>query len=61
MEEQEINYDLNIPKQSKTWECWLFGSKSSMGFVYHPSEGDIPNPFIRWMMKVFLGCRWVRI
>lgn len=43
------------------WECHLFGSKpSGTGLVYSPSKGAVPNRFIRWMMKICLGCTWVK-
>lgn len=47
-------------KQSTEWKCYLFGSKDSSGIVYIPAEGNIPNWFVRWMMKVCLGCTWVK-
>jgi len=52
---------LYFPKKSE-WVCYLFGSKpgSTGCFIWHPSEGDIPNFFVRFMMKVCLGCTWVK-
>ncbi len=41
------------------WECYLFGGNSN-GMVYTPEEDQVPNVFIRWMMNVCLGCRWVK-
>jgi len=51
----------NQPELSN-WKCHLFGSDPVMGdgIVYTPAKGNVPNWFIRWMMKVCLGCRWVK-
>ena len=49
---------------SLIWRCYLYGSykkPGGTGFVYQPTEGNVPNFFIRWMMKVCLGCKWVKI
>ena len=51
---------LKSPNQSD-WQCHLFGAKStSYGITYRPVEGNVPNWFVRWMMKICLGCTWVR-
>lgn len=51
---------LGLPKRSN-WKCYLFGSDpDGDGLVYIPSEGNVPNWFIRWMMQVCLGCTWVK-
>ena len=43
------------------WECYLFGSTPAQpGLIYVPHEGQVPNWFVRWMMKVMLGCTWVK-
>ena len=53
--------DLNLPKPSK-WKCYMFGnSERGSGIVYWPSEGDVPNVFVRWMMKVCFACTWVKV
>ena len=44
------------------WVCYLFGNKpGGVGIVYYPSEGQVPNLFVRWMMKVCLGCTWIKV
>jgi hypothetical protein len=48
------------PKLSE-WKCHLFGSDGTNGITYHPVEGKVPNFFIRWMMKICLGCTWVKV
>jgi hypothetical protein len=47
--------------QDPNWKCYLFGNKpSEYGMIYIPAEGQVPNWFVRWMMKVCLGCTWVK-
>jgi len=48
-----------IPEPSD-WKCYMFGSRNGNGLVYTPAKGDVPNFFIRWMMKICLGCTWVK-
>lgn len=46
------------PKLSK-WTCYLFGNTpGGRGFVFVPSEDCVPNRFIRFFMKICLGCTW---
>jgi hypothetical protein len=41
------------------WKVYLFGSKpGEFAMVFEPVT--IPNAFIRFMSKVFLGCTWVK-
>ena len=42
------------------WQCYLYGSSLENGMVYQPIEGCVPNWFVRWMMNICLGCRWVK-
>jgi len=51
-----------IEERSSEWKCYLFGSKPSSPnvFIYHPHPDNIPNFFVRWMMKICLGCTWVK-
>ncbi len=39
------------------WQCYLFGADN---LIYTPLKGKVPNIFIRLMMKIFFGCRWVK-
>jgi hypothetical protein len=53
-------YSINLPKQSN-WTCYLFGNHpGGMGMVYTPVEGQVPNRFVRFMMRICLGCTWVK-
>jgi hypothetical protein len=51
---------LKIPEQSE-WRCYLFCNKpGGVGIIYRPITGQVPNWFVRWMMKICLGCTWVK-
>jgi hypothetical protein len=42
------------------WKCYMFGnSTNGHGMVYCPAEGNVPNRFVRWMMKICFACTWV--
>ena len=44
------------------WVCYLFGSdKDWDGIIYKPKEDKVPNFFVRFMMRVCLGCRWEKL
>lgn len=43
------------------WTCYLFGNRpGGMGMIYKPAKGSVPNAFVRLMMRVCLGCLWVK-
>ena len=43
------------------WKCYLFGNKpGGNGITYMPTVGNVPNVFIRWMMKICFACTWVK-
>jgi hypothetical protein len=47
--------------QDPYWKCYMFGNTPvGFGMIYIPAEGQVPNWFVRWMMKVCLGCTWVK-
>ena len=51
---------IQLPKKSN-WKCYLFGSYPSCnGIIYHPNEGQVPNWFIRFMMNLCFGCKWIK-
>jgi hypothetical protein len=56
------NYDslsVKVPKQSN-WKCYLFGNRPGKnGIMYIPSEGRVPNRFVRFMMRICFDCLWV--
>jgi len=51
---------IKMPEYSK-WKCYLFGcGLDGHGLVYRPVRGKEPNAFVRWMMRICLGCMWVK-
>jgi len=47
---------VSLPKMSE-WKCYMFGSREGYnGLVYQPTQGNVPNRFVRWMMKVCFDC-----
>ena len=51
---------IHIPKKSN-YICYMFGARpGGMGMVYTPVEGQVPNRFVRFMMRICLGCTWVK-
>ena len=49
------------PTQHSDWECFLFGNKpDGAGMVYIPRADQVPNRFIRFMMKICLDCTWIK-
>ena len=56
----EYTIVFNQPKLSN-WKCYLYGNRpGGGGIVYIPSEGQVPNRFVRFMMRICLGCLWVK-
>ena len=50
----------NLPKQSN-YTCYMFGNRpGGSGIVYTPQEGRVPNAWVRFWMKVFFDCNWVK-
>ena len=47
--------------EASGWKCYLFGNRpDGWGMVYFPSKGQVPNRFVRFMMKVCFDCLWVK-
>ena len=47
------------PKFSN-WTCYMFGNKpGGTGFAYRPAVGQVPNRFVRYMMKLCFDCTWI--
>lgn len=58
MDDYKIEYKLQLPEQSK-WKCYLFGNRpGGMGMVYCPQKGEVPNRFVRFMMRICFDCYW---
>ena len=53
------SYQLFKQPELSGWKCHLFGSRGE-GITYFPAKGSVPNWFIRFMMKVTIGCTWIK-
>jgi hypothetical protein len=43
------------------WTCYLFGNTpNGNGLIYVPNKQNVPNAFVRWMMKICFACVWVK-
>jgi hypothetical protein len=51
---------INLPKESN-YTCYMFGGNASFSpITWTPQEGKVPNAWVRFWMKVFLDCNWVK-
>jgi hypothetical protein len=51
---------INFSKQSN-YTCYFFGGDASFSpITWTPEEGKVPNAWVRFFMKVFLDCNWVK-
>jgi hypothetical protein len=58
---EKIQFKFFAPHEKSEWACYMFGSTpGSNGLVYYPNKNSVPNWFVRWMMKVCLGCTWMK-
>ncbi len=46
-------------KQSN-WTCYMFGDAGFSPITWTPQEGKVPNAWVRFWMKVFFDCNWVK-
>jgi len=47
--------------ESSEWQCYLFGNRpGSIGMIYIPRRGRVPNWFVRLAMRIFFDCLWVK-
>ena len=53
------DYQLITPKLSN-YTCYLFGGSPGDGISWTPYEGRVPNVWVRFWMKVFFDCKWVK-
>lgn len=60
MADDKLDFTINLPEQSD-WQCFLFGNRpGGMGVTYRPRKGGVPNPFVRFMMRVCFDSVWVK-
>jgi len=46
--------------ECSNWKCYMFGNRpEGMGMVYTPQKGQVPNRFVRFMMRICFDCLWV--
>jgi hypothetical protein len=51
---------INLPKQSN-YICYMFGGDAGFSpITWTPQEGKVPNAWVRFWMKVFFNCKWVK-
>lgn len=52
---------IKLPENSE-WKCHLFHepSDASGGIIWQPKKGKEPNAWVRFWMRVFFGCHWVK-
>jgi hypothetical protein len=49
-----------LPKLSN-WTCYMFGGDAGFSpITWTPQEGKVPNAWVRFWMKVFFNCKWVK-
>jgi len=54
-------YEFIKTPESSEWQCYLFGNRpGSIGMIYTPPKGRVPNWFVRWAMRIFFDCLWVK-
>ena len=56
----EGEFTLSLNPEYSDWKCHLFGPQG-IGITYQPIKGQVPNAFVRWMMKVCFACTWVKV
>lgn len=53
-------YTFSLPEESE-WKCYLFGSTPERpSIVYYPKKDQVPNWFVRKMMELCFGCKWIK-
>jgi hypothetical protein len=54
-------FDMFNQPEPSGWKCYLFGNRpDGQGMIYFPVKGQVPNRFVRFMMKVCFDCLWVK-
>ena len=52
---------MSIQPKRFDWKCYMFGNRpDGTGIIYFPAKGQVPNRFVRFMMKVCFDCLWVK-
>jgi hypothetical protein len=52
---------INFRPECSDWKCYMFGNRpDGKGIIYTPAEGQVPNCFVRFMMRICFDCFWVK-
>lgn len=55
------DYKFHITPEQSEWVCYMFGNRpGGIGIIYRPTKNQVPNAFVRWMMKLCFACTWVK-
>ena len=58
--DKSYTYTITQPKLSN-WTCYMFGGDSGFSpITWTPEEGKVPNAWVRFWMKIFFDCNWVK-
>jgi hypothetical protein len=56
----ENTFFIQQPKESN-YICYMFGGDAGFSpITWTPQEGKVPNAWVRFWMKVFFNCKWVK-
>ena len=52
---------INFQPECSDWTCYMFGNRpDGKGIIYYPAKGQVPNRFVRFMMRICFDCLWVK-
>jgi hypothetical protein len=52
---------VDFRRERSDWKCYMFGNRpGDDGLIYIPAKGQVPNRFVRFMMKICFNCLWVK-
>lgn len=56
-----VGYQFRFSTPQSEWQCFMFGNRpGGSGMVYRPAKGQVPNAFVRFMMRVCFDCIWIK-
>jgi len=59
-DDKSYTCSIKQPKLSN-WTCYAFGGDAGFSpLTWTPQEGKVPNAWVRFWMKVFFDCKWVK-
>lgn len=52
---------VDFQRERSGWKCYMFGNRPGEdGFIFLPAKGQVPNRFVRFMMRICFDCLWVK-